>query len=225
MRSQKIVFACLILVSLTIATALPAPYQTTLTPRQILARMAEVYANCTSYRDEGTVVSAFEEISFATVFERPSRFRYEYTRSGARSDRYVIWRTAPGDAQSWWTIRSNSPNQSMNMAIAAATGVSAATSHHIPRLLMPDEVGGFSFAVDDWVDATTAQEESVNGRACYKLSGHYPLVPTALVTLWVDRETFLVRKVFSNGATVTYSPQLNIPIEQSNFQFQPPPVR
>ena len=48
MRSQKIVFACLILISLTIATALPAPYQATLTPRQILARMAEVYANCTS---------------------------------------------------------------------------------------------------------------------------------------------------------------------------------
>jgi len=108
------------------------------------------------------------------------------------------------------------------MAIATATGISAASSHNIPRLLMPDEVNGFSFALDNWVDVATAEEESVNGRLCYKLSGHYPLAPTMPVVLWIDKETFLVRKVFSNSATVTYSPQLDVPIEQSTFQFQPP---
>ena len=222
MRSRSTLFACLVLISLT---TLSLPYQTTLTPREILARVADVYANCASYRDEGKVVSSFEEISFSTLFERPSRFRFEYTRIGPRPDRYVIWRTAPGDAQSWWTIRTDSPNQSMNMAIASATGVSAASSHHIPRLLMPDEVGGFSFAGDKWVDVTNADEESVNGRICYKLAGHYPLSPTTPLTLWVDKETFLIRKVVSNGATVTYSPQLNVPIDQSTFQFQPPLAR
>jgi len=219
MRSRSTLFACLVLISLT---TLSLPFQTTLTPREILARVADVYANCASYRDEGKVVSSFEEISFSTLFERPSRFRFEYTRIGPRPDRYVIWRTAPGDAQSWWTIRTDSPNQSMNMAIASATGVSAASSHHIPRLLMPDEVGGFSFAGDKWVDVTNADEESVNGRICYKLAGHYPLSPTTPLTLWVDKETFLIRKVVSNGATVTYSPQLNVAIDQSTFQFQPP---
>jgi len=222
MRSPKILFACLALVSLTVVPTLSLPIQVPLTPRQILARMANVYANCVSYRDEGKVVSPYEEISFATLFERPSRFRFEYTRSGPRSDRYVIWRTTPGDAQSWWTLRKDSPNQSMSMAIATATGISAASSHNIPRLLMPDEVNGFSFALDNWVDVATAEEESVNGRLCYKLSGHYPLAPTMPVVLWIDKETFLVRKVFSNSATVTYSPQLDVPIEQSTFQFQPP---
>jgi outer membrane lipoprotein-sorting protein len=225
MRSPKILFACLLLISLTIATTLSAPFQTALTPRQILARMAAVYANCVSYRDEGKVVSPYEEISFATLFERPSRFRFEYSRSSPRADRYVIWRTAPGEAQSWWTIRRDAPNQSLNMAIATATGVSAASSHNIPRLLMPDEVNGFSFALDNWVDVTSAEEESVNGRLCYKLSGHYPASPTMPVTLWVDKETFLVRKVFSNSATVTYSPQLNVEIDQSTFQFERPLVR
>jgi hypothetical protein len=112
----------------------------------------------------------------------------------------------------------------MGMAIATATGVSAATSHNIPRLLMPNEVTGFSFALDNWVDGT-AVEETVNGRICYKLSGRYPLSPTTPVTLWVDKETFLIHKVVSNSATVTYSPQLNVAIEQSTFQFQPPLVR
>jgi len=90
---------------------------------------------------------------------------------------------------------------------------------------MPDEVSGFSFALDNWVDNTGVEEESVSGNVCYKLSGHYPLSPTTPVTLWVDKESFLVRRIFSNGATVTYSPQLNVPIDQSTFQFQPPLVR
>jgi hypothetical protein len=205
-------------------TSQAVPFQSPLTARDILSRMRDVYANCTSYRDEGKVVSRFEEISFATVFERPSSFRFEYRRSGGRSDHYIIWRTSPGDARSWWTIRPETRSVSMSLAIAGATGVSAASSHNIPRLLMPDEVGGFSFALDNWVDSTAPEEETVSGRLCYKLSGHYPLSPTSPVSLWVDKETFLVRQVFSNGATVTYSPQLNVLIDQATFQVQPPLV-
>src|SRR5215510_12506750 len=67
------------------------PFQSLLSARQILARMAAAYANCTSYRDEGRVVSSFEEISFMTVFERPSSFRFEYRRYGSPADNYVIW--------------------------------------------------------------------------------------------------------------------------------------
>jgi len=220
-RSLALLAILMILVTLRAAPISQGIPSTTLTPRQILSRMANVYANCFSYRDEGKVVSTFEEISFATVFERPSSFRFEYRRSGPRPDRYIIWRTAPGDAQSWWTVRPETRAQKMNLAIATATGVSVASSHNIPRLLMPDEVDGFSLGIDDWVDAATS-EESVNGRLCYKLSGHYPASPGASLTLWIDKETFLVRRIFSNNATVTYSPQLNVPIERSSFQFQPP---
>src|SRR6185295_5881129 len=81
MRSRTLL-ACLILITLTAVTTALSATQTTLSPQQILARMSDVYANCTSYRDEGKVVSSFEEISFATVFERPARFRFEYIRSG-----------------------------------------------------------------------------------------------------------------------------------------------
>jgi outer membrane lipoprotein-sorting protein len=224
-RSCTILFASLLLITISIRPSSSEPRQSRLTSRQILARMADVYANCSTYRDEGKVVSRFEEISFSTEFERPFRFRFEYTRSAPLRDRYVIWRTTSGDARSWWTIRRDLSDQPMNLAIATATGVSAASSHHIPRLLMPDEVDGFSLGLDDWVDVAVPDEETVNGRACYKLSGHYPASPTTALTLWIDKETFLIRKVFANEATVTYSPQLNTPIEQSTFQFQPPLIR
>jgi outer membrane lipoprotein-sorting protein len=197
------------------------PFQSTMTPRQILARMAAAYVNCTSYRDEGKVVSIFEEISFATVFERPSSFRFEYRRVGTVPDNYVIWRTEPGAARSWWTIRPETRSLSLDLATAGAIGLSASSSHNIPRLLMPGEVTGFSFASINWVD-TPPESESVNGRACYKLSGHYPLSPDSPVSLWIDKETFLIRKVVANSATITYSPQLNVSINRAEFQFQPP---
>ena len=222
MRYGRTAFlASIILVS--IATAFSESRQSSPTPGQILARMRDAYANCTSYRDEGRVVSAYDDISFATVFERPFKFRFEYTKA-APSHRYAIWRTASGNAQSWWTLRPELQSQTMNIAVAAATGVSAASSHNIPRLLMPDEVEGFSLATDNWVDVSAPVEETVNGRMCYKLSGRYPLKPTMQVTVWIDKETFLVRKIFSNGATVTYSPEINVPIEGKRFEFQPPLV-
>jgi hypothetical protein len=197
------------------------PFQSTLTPRQILARMAAAYANCTSYRDEGKVVSIFEEISFATAFERPSSFRFEYRRGGNDPDSYVIWRTSPGEARSWWTIRPETRSLSLDLATAGAIGVSASSSHNIPRLLMPYEVTGFSFASNDWVDMLP-ESESVDGHACYKLSGHYPLSPETPVSLWIDKDSFLIRKVLANSATITYSPQLNVAINRAEFQFQPP---
>ena len=218
---RKVLLPAVILVSAVIATAVSQPQQSSLTADQILSRMGDVYASCSSYRDEGRVVSSYDDISFATVFERPFRFRFEYTQSGPYQ-RYAIWRTASGAAQSWWTIRPATQNQTMNMALATATGVSASSSYNIPRLLMPDEVEGFSFATDKWVDVAVPEEETVNGHLCYKLSGHYPAMPTMPVTLWIDKETFLVRKIISNGATVTYSPQVNVPIEGTLFQFQPP---
>ena len=212
----------LALVLIAFCVTLKAVSQATMTPREILSRMKDVYATCMTYRDEGKVVSgAGGELTFATIFARPSQFRYEY-KSRSRSDYYVIWRTEPGDAKSWWTIRRETRTERLGLAIAGATGVSAATSHTIPTLLMPDELqGGFSLALDNWVD-TGPVEETVGGRLCYKLSGHYPLSPTSPLTVWIDKETFLVRQVFSNSTTVTYSPQLNVPIEPSTFQYQPP---
>ena len=214
-------FALLLLNLSLAAWGSTGPFQSTITLRQILSRMASAYANCSSYRDEGKVVSAFEEISFATVFERPSSFRFEYRRAGTVPDNYVIWRTAPGEARSWWTIRPETRSLSLDLATAGATGLSASSSHNIPILLMPDEVTGFSFASNNWVD-TPPESESVDGHACYKLSGHYPLSPEMPVSLWIDKASFLIRKVVANSATITYSPQLNVSINRAEFQFQPP---
>jgi hypothetical protein len=165
------------------------------------------------------------EISFGTAFERPALFRFEYSRSDAplgRSEHLVIWRNTFGDAQTWWTIRPQIERKSMSLAIAGATGVSRASAHHISRLLMPDEVTGFSFGTDNWFDLTSPEQEMVDGHACYKISGDYLTGPSERISLWIDKESFLIRKVVDNRATTIYSPQLNVPLDPTIFDYEPP---
>ena len=224
----------IVLVGLCIALPLAALSSTelaqqSLTPRQIVARMATVYASASSYRDEGKIVSANAlDRSFATVFERPTRFRFEfnrpeYTPKGQRRElRIAIWRSSPGQSQNWWSITGVPPAATMGMSIAYATGVSHGASHTIPRLLMGEEVGGFTLANDSWLDSTPPREESINGRACYRISGGY--ANSDKITLWIDKESFLIRRLDSLGDTTTYSPQLNVRIDPAVFQFQPPLV-
>src|SRR5207249_3404224 len=130
------------------------------------------------------------------------------TRSGVlgRSQHMVIWRNTAGDPHIWWTVRRRTESRSsMDLAIAGATGVSSGSAHTIPRLLMPDEVSGFSLAADDWFDETRPSEELVDGHACYKITGHYRTLPSERISLWVDKEAFLIRKLVNKLSTTIYS--------------------
>src|SRR5437660_3207129 len=113
-------------------------------PEQILAALAEVYAECGSYRDCGQVVTRFVHLDdnpprtvmqpFSTAFVRPHRFRFEYRDEYGR---YIVW--ANGEAvQTWWDVSPGVEQQeSLEMALAGATGVSGGSAHTIPALLMP----------------------------------------------------------------------------------------
>ena len=62
----------------------------------------------------------------------------------------------------------------------------------------------------------------VDGRACYKISGHYLNGPDETLSVWIDKQSFLIRKFVDKRQTITYSPQVNIPIDAALFDFQPP---
>ena len=66
------------------------------------------------------------------------------------------------------------------------------------------------------------EEEMVDGRACYRISGHYPNSSDETLSVWIDKRSFLIRKIVDRGLTITYSPQLNIPINAALFDFRPP---
>jgi hypothetical protein len=160
-------------------------------PEQILAALAEVYAECRSYRDAGRVFTRFLPAGdrrphssvrpFATAFVRPGQFRFEYRhryREEDEWDRYIVWAHG-AEVRAWWDVRPGVEEaKSLGMALAGATGVSGGSAHTVPALLMPDRVGGRRLT--DLVDVTSLGDETLDGVTCYRLSGQlgpYPADP------------------------------------------------
>ncbi|OYW01307.1 MAG: hypothetical protein B7X11_04125 [Acidobacteria bacterium 37-65-4] len=230
------------------ASAAPDPQPA----KEILARTAQVYAECASYRDTGSVVTTFHtgdgtstrELSFSTAFVRPDRFHFEYAEEGSSTGapEYVIWRHG-GEVRSWWDLRPGVKKEdSLNMALAAATGVSAGSAHTVPSLLMPKEVEGRRLS--DLTDAVHKADEPVEGHACFVVEGKIPPPPPKVAekrklprpypilswTVWIDEATYVVRKVemtlpTSRGDAVevtTYEPALNAAVPDSALVFNPP---
>jgi hypothetical protein len=85
----------------------------------------------------------------------------------------------------------------------------------------------------------SGEVESVDGRRCYKVVGEVALAyGTGAVTsvrpttVWIDAETFLVRKIVGDTPsgssasvdriTTTFSPQADTDIDDTHFKFAAP---
>jgi outer membrane lipoprotein-sorting protein len=100
--------------------------------------------------------------------------------------------------------------------------------------------GDLTGALTEFGEATLAGTEPINGHSCYKLagvgksvyrqSGHVANVRK--MTVWIDAQTLLVRRVFEDTAdgtggganrfTTTFEPQANPAIDDARFAFTPP---
>lgn len=181
-----------------------------LTADEILRRSAEVYANCSSYRDEGVVTNvhvsgprSFERRTrrqpFRTLFTRPALWRFEYWNEdiGPREEwsHRAIWTDQRGH-HAWWTARPDDmETETIGLLIAGATGVSSGAAHTIPCLLDPSLGGRDPLTFDD---AIVEAEEIVLGHPCYRVKGRQRNRESD--TLWIQCDTFLIRRVF--GRTV-----------------------
>jgi outer membrane lipoprotein-sorting protein len=207
-------------------------------PQQILDRMAKGYAGCKTYRDSGVVRTAFFEDTrnrivekpFTTAFVRPDRFRFEYKETqtsvwGMRQSRYIVW--SDGKAvQTWWDVgaRLEKP-ESLDLALAGATGVSGGSAHTIPALLLPDKVSGRRLT--NITELRRAEDGKLEKVECFRIEGKYADVP---ITLWIDKKSYLVRRIdeqekFDNFRTeeaTTYEPIIDEKITDEMLEFAPP---
>lgn len=175
-----------------------------LTADEILRRSAEVYANCSSYRDEGVVTTVFihgprpferrtRRQPFRTRFVRPNLWRFEYWNEevGPRSEwrHYVIWTDDRGH-HSWWTLRpENIEDLSIDRLFAGATGISSGAARTVPSLLQPSDKPSLA---DGFV---LEGEEDLVDHKCFRLIRHVGEHRGA--TMWVDCESLLIRRLFS----------------------------
>jgi hypothetical protein len=229
-------------------------------PDQILAALAEVYATCGSYRDSGRVVTRFLDLGgrltdtsvkpFRTAFVRPDRFRFEYRDEDAGGGRCIVW--SDGEAtRTWWYVTPGvEEHESLGLAVAGATGVSGESAHTVPALLLPDRVRGRRLT--DLGEVVSLGDERLDEVTCYRLQGRFAADPAAEerhrqevlrltgqqpercvdgpVTLWIDRGTFLVRRIedhaqfetFRIEKVTTYEPATGITISEEELRFDPP---
>ena len=218
-------------------TSQPTKSDTDLTARQVLERMAEAYAECESYRDEGIVKIVFisddgervTERPFSTAVIRSDRFRFQFedrARIG-RTTQYIVHADNTG-VRTWWTIRPGvEVEDSLAMALAGATGVSGGSAHTIPALLLPDEISGRRLT--DMIAPEFLADDEIDDRRCYRIQGTFgDSLPS---TLWIDAETFLVRRIdeenvfddFNTRGTTTYEvAECDIEIADDELAFNPP---
>jgi len=179
------------------------------TAQEILHDMGDMYSRCDSYRDTGDVVrvlittqgSAAKRRTtshpFRTLFIRPQLFRFQFRERtiGPESEweRYTVSRTYDG-VEVFWTVQygRDSP-ETLERALAGATGVSGGSAFTIPSLLLPDEVGQKRWT--DNCDAVNEAEEDIDGEPCWRLRISDPQGLRESRLIWIGCRTLLLRKI------------------------------
>ncbi len=220
----------------------------------LLKRSVDLYSTLPAYADSGTAVregpGLVDRWKFKTYFSRPRNFRFDFqgvTSQSAgltmdsSSQHIVLW-MIEGELQSFnQQMRShnavgrtgNQPGELLN-----ASAYTAGTSVLIPSLLFAkSDLPG---SIRQIREAAYAGLESVNGHRCHKIVGtaaqFYPsgkMTNVREVTVWLDEQSLLVRKVFEDTPrgypsgsylrlTINLDPQANPRLATADFQFTVP---
>src|SRR5204863_4759174 len=89
---------------------------------------------------------------------------------------------------------------SLEMGIAAATGISSGAVYDVPRLLMP-EIDGW--AVTELTRTALVGQEIFEGELCYRIKGFD--LDGDLNEVWINQRDFLIRKITADSTAGAYS--------------------
>jgi hypothetical protein len=250
MRNTSSLAAC-VLVGTLLATVGPARAEDGM---DLLKRSMALYSTLPTYADSGTAVregpGLVDRWKFQTWFQRPLNFRFDFqgvtsTSAGltvdSSSQHIVLW-MIEGELQSFnRQMRSHNTvprtgNQPAELLNASAG--TAGTSVLIPSLLFAKaQLPG---SIRQIREAAHAGYESINGHRCHKIVGqaaqYYPsgqMTNVRQVTVWLDAQSLLVRKVFEDTPkgypssaylrlTIVLDPQMNPQLQDANFRFSVP---
>ena len=206
-------------------------------------RARAVYADLKWYEDTGTVISEYgvdsvDKFPFTTRFSRtPRRFILDYNPQGAR---FVIWGD-PDAFHTWWkTTGAQYDYPNPNNTGAFLGGSMRGTAQKIPPLLYAKAPLLSDFS--NLTDLVNDGNETFGGHKCYRLMGITRDVYAATgkevnvrkMTVWIDVESLLVRKVLEEWKPLpgtrsrlitTYEPRAGTPIEEARFAFKAPEGR
>lgn len=205
-----------------------------LSARDLLSRMADAYARCSTYADTGVARIDFiqadgrhvDEKPFKTAFVRPNAFRFEFEDS-ERPSRYIVARDGE-ELREWWSLRPDDPPMpSLDRALGRAIGVSGSSSAAVPTLLMPELVG--MRRLSQISQAKRLDDAPCGSGTCARVHG---FMGDDDRTVWIDTGDFLIRRVdtekdyggFRTEETTTYAPVVDGVVTPEQLAFDAPPA-
>lgn len=218
---------------LLLLTATSGHAQEKVSAKEILDRMVSVYGSCKSYEDKGQTKEVFFRTGgsrvvikpFTTAFVRPSHFRFEFTEhNNLMTQRFVVWRDQ-GSIRSWWSLRPETKYyETLTEPIARATGVSSMSALVVPSMLFQNL--GDRRVIQSLTELGLVGEEKVSGRNAYRIRGKN--VVNKWLTIWIDKETFLLVKLFQKtnfsdfdvDLTIQYDPKINLDVPPEKLAFK-----
>ena len=207
--------------------------------RAILGKTALVYRLSKSYVDTGTVRTAYTmktgerigETHFKTAYVAPSNFRFESRMDdfGSIEVGYIAWMDRNG-VSTWFSLEPDrgQPVGSIQDALDEAAGISRDSSGMIPGLIIPGtKLGG------DIVRLTSAvrlDDMQIEGFDCFQVQGFRWPNSGRPTTVWVDKQSFLIRRVYEEQeikgqetrTTWFYEPAINVPVDEAALRFDRP---
>lgn len=162
-------------------------------PRDLLSRMADVYAAAKTYADRGRArylwihpsSRSLERETFVTFLDRERGFRLEAVKSP--SEREVILWKGHGSAR----LLSHDRTRYESIARVVAMRHFEWFTFAVPSLLIPQEFG--TEILRDVHDLVYQGREAVGLIACHRVLGH--LRDRTELTLWLDEDRLLLRRL------------------------------
>lgn len=244
MASRIIPAAKLTCTAIMLAAALfcssPARAQTA---DSILQKSRDTYLALKSYTDSGEIIDEYganakDKHTFATYFKRERRrFLLDFKKQGG--DHFVIWGD-PDAFHTWWKStgqETDYPNPQNIPAISLSGYNTKGAAMKIPTLLYgKSQLAAAMLAIADPVLDGTDQIGAhrcyhINGRASDTYGATGKEVNVHAITVWIDADSYLVRRVREEWKTVpgnvsrittAYEPLADPNVDESRFKFVPP---
>lgn len=184
-----------------------------LTAVEIVAKLEATYAGAKTYSDRGTARNPNATLSFETTFVRGQRFRFDVRDESKPERGFTLWSDPTHTYSRWYSpARTTNDGPGLGVAIAVATKPSGGVVKLLANLLSPAETPRPKLT-----DVKLTGIETIDDRPCWVVVGKRDDGET---TLWIDRETYVLRRSAEDSDTASYTPVLDQPIDVATI---PPP--
>jgi len=171
------------------------------TAAEIVAKLEATYANVKTYTDRGNARNPAATLGFETVFVRGARFKFDVRNEGDPQRGFVLWADPTHTYSRWYApARTVDDGPGLGLAIAVATKPSVGVVRLLINLLSPADAPRPKLT-----ELKLTGIEVVDDRPCWVITGKRDHGET---TLWIDRETSVLRRSAEDSDTATYRPVL-----------------